>query len=104
MNTPFQDRVILIVLDSVGCGALPDARNYGDVGSDTLGNIARRVPLSVPNLRRLGLARVASVNAVDPDPPPIGAFGRMAEASPGKDSVTGHWELAGLVLERFWSP
>lgn len=100
MNTPFQDRVILIVLDSVGCGALPDARNYGDVGSDTLGNIARRVPLSVPNLRRLGLARVASVNAVDPDPPPIGAFGRMAEASPGKDSVTGHWELAGLVLER----
>jgi phosphopentomutase len=100
LNTPFQDRVILIVLDSVGCGALPDARNYGDVGSDTLGNIARRVPLSVPNLRRLGLARVAAVNAVDPDPPPIGAFGRMAEASPGKDSVTGHWELAGLVLER----
>jgi phosphopentomutase len=98
LNTPFQDRVILIVLDSVGCGALPDARNYGDVGSDTLGNIARRVPLSVPNLRRLGLARVAAVSA--PDPPPIGAFGRMAEASPGKDSVTGHWELAGLVLER----
>ena len=100
MNTPAQDRVILIVLDSVGCGALPDARHYGDVGSDTLGNIARRVPLAVPNLRRLGLARVAAVNAVDPEPPLIGAFGRMAEASPGKDSVTGHWELAGLVLER----
>jgi phosphopentomutase len=94
------DRVILVVLDSVGCGALPDARNYGDDGSDTLGNIARRVPLSVPNLRRLGLARVAAVNRVDPDPQPLGAYGRMAEASPGKDSVTGHWELAGLVLDR----
>ncbi len=88
------------MLDSVGCGALPDARNYGDDGSDTLGNIARRVPLSVPNLRRLGLARVAAVNRVDPDPQPRGAYGRMAEASPGKDSVTGHWELAGLVLDR----
>ncbi len=100
MNTPFPDRVILIVLDSVGCGELPDARNYGDVGSDTLGNIAKRVPLSVPNMRRLGLARVASINRVDPEPEPLGAFGRMAESSPGKDSVTGHWELAGLVLER----
>jgi len=100
LDTSFPDRVILIVLDSVGCGELPDARNYGDVGSDTLGNIARRVPLAVPNLRRLGLARVASINRVDPDPNPLGAYGRMAEASPGKDSVTGHWELAGLVLER----
>ena len=88
------------MLDSVGCGALPDARTYGDQGSDTLGNIAKRVPLSVPNLRRLGLARVASINRADPEPTAIGAYGRMAEASPGKDSVTGHWELMGLVLER----
>jgi phosphopentomutase len=94
------DRVFLIVLDSVGCGALPDARDYGDEGSDTLGNIARRVPLRVPHLRRLGLARVSAVNRVDPEPDPAGAFGRMAESSPGKDSVTGHWELMGLVLER----
>jgi phosphopentomutase len=94
------DRVILIVLDSVGCGELPDARDYGDEGSDTLGNIARRVPLRVPHLRRLGLARVSTVNRVDPEPDPAGAFGRMAESSPGKDSVTGHWELMGLVLER----
>jgi phosphopentomutase len=94
------DRVILIVLDSVGCGELPDARDYGDTGSDTLGNIARRVPLRAPNLRRLGLSRVSNVNHVDPEPDPIGAFGRMAEASPGKDSVTGHWELMGLVLTR----
>jgi phosphopentomutase len=98
LNTP--DRVILIVLDSVGCGELPDARDYGDTGSDTLGNIARRIPLQAPNLRRLGLARVSSVNRIDPEPDPMGAFGRMAEASPGKDSVTGHWELMGLVLNR----
>jgi phosphopentomutase len=94
------DRVILIVLDSVGCGELPDARTYGDVGSNTLGNIAARVPLGVPNLRRLGLARVASIDRDAHQPQPLGAFGRMAEASPGKDSVTGHWELMGLVLER----
>jgi phosphopentomutase len=100
LSTSVPDRVILVVLDSVGCGELPDARNYGDVGSDTLGNIARRVPLAVPNLRRLGLARVASINRADSAPNPLGAYGRMAEASPGKDSVTGHWELMGLVLER----
>jgi phosphopentomutase len=100
LNTPVPDRVILIVIDSVGIGELPDARDYGDTGSDTLGNIARRVPLKLPNLRRLGLARVASMNPVDPEPDPAGAFGRMAEASPGKDSVTGHWELMGLVLQR----
>jgi phosphopentomutase len=94
------DRVILIVLDSVGCGELPDARDYNDEGSDTIGNISRRVPLLVPNLRRLGLTRVSTVNRIDPDPEPIGAFGRMAESSPGKDSVTGHWELMGLVLDR----
>jgi phosphopentomutase len=94
------DRVILIVWDSVGCGELPDARDYGDVGSDTLGNIARRIPLEVPNLRRLGLTRVSTVARLDGEPDPVGAFGRMAEASPGKDSVTGHWEISGLVLDR----
>ncbi len=94
------DRVILIVFDSVGCGELPDARDYGDTGSDTLGNISRRIPLLVPNLRRLGLTRVSSVKRLNGEPEPIGAFGRMAEASPGKDSVTGHWELTGLVLDR----
>jgi phosphopentomutase len=94
------DRVILIVLDSVGCGELPDARDYSDEGSDTLGNISRRVPLQTPHLRRLGLARVSTINQMVPEPEPVGAFGRMAESSPGKDSVTGHWELTGLVLDR----
>ena len=88
------------MFDSVGCGELPDACDYGDTGSDTLGNISRRIPLSVPNLRRLGLSRVSTVKQLDAEASPIGAFGRMAESSPGKDSVTGHWELTGLVLDR----
>jgi phosphopentomutase len=92
-------RVILIVLDSVGVGELPDAARYGDQGSNTLGNIARQVPLRLPALRSLGLPYVAAVGPPRPDTP-LGAFGRMAEASPGKDSVTGHWELMGLVMER----
>ena len=101
MGTPAApDRVILIVLDSVGCGELPDAADYGDAGSDTLGNISRAVPLAVPNLRRLGLSRVSTVTRLAAEPEPVGAFGRMAEASPGKDSVTGHWEISGLVLDR----
>ena len=101
MGTPAApDRVILIVLDSVGCGELPDAADYGDTGSDTLGNISRAVPLAVPTLRRLGLSRVSTVKPLDIEPEQIGAFGRMAEASPGKDSVTGHWEISGLILER----
>ncbi len=91
-------RVVLIVMDSVGIGALPDAGRYGDEGSNTVGNIARQVPLRIPALRALGLARVVDIGG--PAPAPAGAGGRMAEASPGKDSVTGHWEIAGLVLDR----
>jgi phosphopentomutase len=92
-------RVILIVLDSVGAGELPDAASYGDQGSDTLGNISQVVPLRLPTLNSLGLSRVARIKGMTPVAP-RGAFGRMAEASPGKDSVTGHWEMAGLVLDR----
>ena len=99
MRTFLPDRVILIVLDSVGIGELPDARTYGDEGSNTLGNIAARVPLAVPGLRALGLSRVVKIGGAG-DPEALGAYGRMAEASPGKDSVTGHWEIAGLVLDR----
>ena len=91
-------RVILIIMDSVGAGALPDAGAYGDQGSDTLGNIAKAVGLRVPTLRSLGLAEVSSIG--EPAPPPRGAVGRMAETSAGKDSVTGHWEMMGVVLDR----
>jgi phosphopentomutase len=97
-NSTRRSRAIVIVMDSVGVGALPDADRYGDAGSDTVGNIHRRIPLQVPTLRRLGLARVAAIG--EPVPEPIGAFGRMAERSAGKDSVTGHWELTGIVLDR----
>ena len=92
-------RVILIVLDSVGIGALPDAAAYGDEGSNTLGNIARQVPLKLPTLRSLGLDRLVPLEGPPPGPP-RGAHGRMAEVSAGKDSVTGHWEMMGVVLDR----
>ena len=92
-------RVILIVLDGVGVGALPDATAYGDEGSDTLGHIAHQVPLQIPVLRSLGLDRVAVLPGAAPVPP-RGAYGRMAEMSAGKDSVTGHWEMMGVVLDR----
>ena len=91
-------RVILIVLDGAGCGALPDAADYGDDGSDTLGHVAAYRELRVPNLRALGLGRVVRIPGPDQLTAAPGAWGRMAEASPGKDSVTGHWEMAGVVL------
>lgn len=91
-------RVLLLIMDSVGAGELPDAGLYGDQGSDTLGNIARAVDLRVPTLRSMGLARAAAIDGASPAP--VGAFGRMAEASAGKDSVTGHWEMMGIVLDR----
>jgi len=99
LRTPVPQRVILIVLDSAGCGELPDAAKYGDQGSNTLGNIARAVPLHVPTLRSLGLGRIVDIGGAA-DAAPRGAYGRMAERSAGKDSVTGHWEIAGLVLDQ----
>ena len=94
---PFS-RVFLIVLDSVGAGELPDAHVYGDEGSNTLGNIAREVPLKLPTLRSLGLGHIADIGGASAAA--AGAYGRMAEASPGKDSVTGHWEMTGIVLDK----
>lgn len=93
-------RVILIVLDSVGIGELPDAALYQDEGSNTLGNIAAQVPLRIPALAGLGLSRLLPLRGTPPSASPSGAFGRMAERSAGKDSVTGHWELMGVVLDR----
>jgi phosphopentomutase len=91
-------RAIVLVMDSVGIGELPDAGLYGDQGSNTVGNIARQVPLAVPTLRSLGLGRLVDIGG--PPLPPRGATGKMAEASAGKDSVTGHWEMMGVVLDR----
>ncbi len=101
MIAPVLARVIVIVLDGLGCGALPDAAAYGDEGSNTLGNVARRVPLGIPHLRSLGLGHLVPLGNGDREPREVvGAYGRLAEASPGKDSVTGHWELMGIVLDR----
>jgi len=93
-------RIVWIVLDSVGIGELPDAAAYGDVGSDTLGNIARARKLNLPNLCRAGLANIKPLTGLDPVEKPLGAFGRCALASPGKDTTTGHWEMAGIHLEK----
>jgi phosphopentomutase len=96
---PFS-RAIVIVMDSVGIGELPDAGVYGDEGSNTVGNIAKQVPLKLPTLRSLGFDRLVSIGGAPPSSTPRAATGRMAEASAGKDSVTGHWEMMGIVLER----
>jgi phosphopentomutase len=93
-------RVVWIVLDSVGIGEMPDAAKYGDAGSDTLGNIARKRPLHLPNFCRLGLANIKPLAGLAPERSPIGAYGRCALASPGKDTTTGHWEMAGIHLEK----
>lgn len=93
-------RVMLIVLDSVGVGALPDAHLYGDEGSNTLGNIAQRVKMELPNLQKLGLANIIPLEGIEPVEQPLGAYGKMAESSPGKDTTTGHWEMAGIILEQ----
>jgi phosphopentomutase len=91
-------RVIWIVLDSVGIGAMPDAADYGDQASDTLGNIARLRGLKLPNLARLGLGNIKPVTGIPPAARPEGSFGRCALASPGKDTTTGHWEMVGIHL------
>src|SRR5579871_5883538 len=89
-----------MVLDSVGIGEMPDAAAYGDLGSDTLGNIARRRPMHLPNLCRLGLGNIKPLAGLPPVADPAGSFGRCALASPGKDTTTGHWEMAGIHLEK----
>ncbi|TDF99273.1 phosphopentomutase [Paenibacillus piri] len=92
-------RICLIVLDSVGIGELPDAAKFGDAGSHTLGHIAERVPgFTLPNMQRLGLGNIAPLNGIEPAERPLAAYGKMAEASVGKDTMTGHWEIMGLRI------
>ena len=100
MKNSHFERVIWIVLDSVGIGELPDAKAYGDVGRDTLGHIARSRPLRVPNLVRLGLANIKPLDHLNPPSSPVGSYGKGATVSPGKDTTTGHWEMAGIWLDQ----
>jgi phosphopentomutase len=91
-------RACVIVLDAVGAGALPDAADYGDEGSDTLGNVARAVGgLDLPNLEALGLGNIADLPGCPPQPYAPAVAGRLASRSKGKDTTTGHWELMGVV-------
>jgi phosphopentomutase len=100
IKEPHFERVIWIVLDSVGIGELPDAADYGDVGRDTLGHIARSRPLRLPNLVRLGLANIKPLAHPAPPAQPIGSYGKGVTVSPGKDTTTGHWEMAGIWLDQ----
>lgn len=94
-------RVFLLVLDGVGIGELPDASAYGDEGSNSLANTAKAVNgLALPVMGSLGLGKITPILGVDPVQEAKGAYGKMAEASPGKDTITGHWEISGLILDR----
>src|SRR5437660_6135035 len=90
------NRVVLIVLDSVGIGEMPDAAEYGDSGADTLGHALGSREVRIPNLQKLGLANITRL-PVDPIENPAGIFGKAATASRGKDTITGHWEMSGII-------
>ncbi len=94
------DRALLIVLDSVGIGAMPDAARYGhdDPQSDTLGHVLARYPVALPTLERLGLGHIRALPGLSAAAPPLASFGRCVLASDGKDTTTGHWEMAGILL------
>lgn len=93
-------RIFLVVLDSLGVGEMPDAAEYGDAGSDTLGNIAQAYPLRLPHFEALGLANIRPFAGLRAAESPLGCFGCCTLASPGKDTTTGHWEMAGILLEK----
>jgi phosphopentomutase len=98
---PRFQRAIILVADGVGCGGAPDAAEYGDAGADTLGNLSRKVGgLALPNLGALGIGNVTEIQGVPRVAEPAGAWGAMREASAGKDTITGHWEMAGLVTTK----
>lgn len=94
-------KIVLIVLDSVGIGELPDAAAFGDAGANTLGHIAERVEgFALPNLARLGLGNIAPLRGIEPVKPALAHYGKMAEISAGKDTMTGHWEIMGLRIDK----
>ena len=94
------NRIVLIVLDGAGIGAMPDAPDWGDAGSDTFGHILESRQLHLPNLQRLGLGNIRPLQGLPPLVHPHGSYGRCALRSNGKDTTTGHWEMAGIILER----
>jgi phosphopentomutase len=100
-QSPFNfNRIVLVVLDGAGIGAMPDAPEWGDAGSDTLGHICESRSVTLPNLQRWGLGNVRPLSGVSPAAEPRGSFGKCALRSNGKDTTTGHWEMAGIILEQ----
>ena len=99
MTNPF-NRILLVVLDGAGIGAMPDAPEWGDAGSDTFGHILESRRVSLPNLQRYGLGNIRPLANLPPIADPVGSYGRCALRSNGKDTTTGHWEMAGIILER----
>jgi len=97
-NGPF-NRIVLVVLDSVGIGEMPDAADYGDTGADTLGHTLGSREVHIPRLRQMGLANIRRL-PIDPVEKPSGVFGKAATSSRGKDTTTGHWEMGGIITER----
>ena len=99
METKKYNRIFVVVIDSLGVGALPDAADYGDVGTDTLGHISQNVDkLSIPNMQKLGMANLHELKNVDSVEEPLGYYTKLKEASTGKDTMTGHWEMMGLHI------
>src|SRR6266851_6579828 len=98
-ESPF-NRITLIVLDGAGIGAMPDAPEWGDAGSDTFGHILASRAVHLPNLQSIGLGNIRPLAGVEPAVEPRGSYGRCALRSNGKDTTTGHWEMAGIILER----
>lgn len=100
MKNQLFNRVHLVVLDSVGIGEAPDAHLFGDEGADTLGHIAREMKgLHMPNMAKLGLSNIREIEGVPAAQEPLAMYGKMEEASVGKDTMTGHWEIMGLNIE-----
>ncbi|HEY8227095.1 MAG TPA: phosphopentomutase [Pyrinomonadaceae bacterium] len=100
MENNWFNRILLIVLDGAGIGAMPDAPEWGDAGSDTFGHILESRQLRLPNLQRFGLGNIRPLQGLPPLDDPVGSYGRCALRSNGKDTTTGHWEMAGIILER----
>ncbi|MBK7934880.1 MAG: phosphopentomutase [Acidobacteria bacterium] len=94
------NRVCLVVLDSAGIGEMPDAADWGDAGSNTLGHILESRTVNIPNLQRLGLGNITPLRGLAPVESPTGAFGKCTLKSDGKDTTTGHWEMAGIILKQ----
>ncbi|MDQ6786777.1 MAG: phosphopentomutase [Acidobacteriota bacterium] len=99
MDTKF-NRIVLIVLDSAGIGEMPDAADWGDAGSDTIGHVLESRRVNLPNLQKLGLGNIKKLNELPAVESPVGSYGKCALKSNGKDTTTGHWEMAGIVLEK----